>query len=419
MYPRTYSSEWDFKNVNTKEYTHGYHNYPAMMIPQIARKLLNEYRPEGHFGLLFDPYMGSGTSLVEASVQGIDSIGTDINPLACLIAEVKTTRYDANRLKEFLQFLTERLETYDPRLQGEYCYDHITKADYWYSAENLAKLRFLTDLIDAHADRSFVNFFRLALSEVIRESSYTRNGEFKRYRIAPSKISKFDVDPFKLFIRKVQRNLGGLSAYSTVAHPGRTVVSNFNTIDGIPQRIFKGRKADMVITSPPYGDSKTTVAYGQFSRWTNEWFQFENAQKIDSLLMGGQLKTEFSFRTETIARELEQIKEVDRRRYVEVMTFLDDYHRSIAHVSSVVRSGGRVCSSEKTTFTLPRRRLRHSRRMTLASGSTVVFSMSATRNAVGSSLLAAPMLHRIGTPSFLQQRISSSLALTVSMQSST
>ena len=43
------------------------------------------------------------------------------------------------------------------------------------------------------------------------------------------------------------------------------------------------------------------------------------------------------------ARELEQIKEVDRRRYVEVMTFLDDYHRSIAHVSSVVRSGGRVC----------------------------------------------------------------------------
>ena len=44
MYPRTYSSEWDFKNVNTKEYTHGYHNYPAMMIPQIARKLLNEYR---------------------------------------------------------------------------------------------------------------------------------------------------------------------------------------------------------------------------------------------------------------------------------------------------------------------------------------------------------------------------------------
>ena len=63
-----------------------------MMIPQIARKLLNEYRPEGHFGLLFDPYMGSGTSLVEASVQGIDSVGTDINPLACLIAEVKTTR---------------------------------------------------------------------------------------------------------------------------------------------------------------------------------------------------------------------------------------------------------------------------------------------------------------------------------------
>jgi len=28
----------------------------------------------------------------------------------------------------------------------------------------------------------------------------------------------------------------------------------------------------MVVTSPPYGDSRTTVAYGQFSRWANEWF---------------------------------------------------------------------------------------------------------------------------------------------------
>ena len=39
MYPRTYSSEWDFKNVNTKEYTHGYHNYPA------------SYQPSDKFGI--------------------------------------------------------------------------------------------------------------------------------------------------------------------------------------------------------------------------------------------------------------------------------------------------------------------------------------------------------------------------------
>ncbi|MFR5872022.1 MAG: hypothetical protein ACLUEV_10885 [Alistipes sp.] len=195
-------------------------------------------------------------------------------------------------------------------------------------------------MIDAHADRSFVNFFVSLVGKC--ESSYTRNGEFKRYRIAPSKISKFDVDPFKLFIRKVQRNLGGLSAYSTVASwPDGRIELQYDRRHSATDQGAQGRYGHHI---PPYGDSKTTVAYGQFSRWTNEWFQFEN--KIDSLLMGGQLKTEFSFRTETIARELEQIKEVDRRRYVEVMTFLDDCHcpRPVSSVGAA--AAGSAMSSE-------------------------------------------------------------------------
>ena len=53
---------WDFREADTKEYTHCFHTYPAMMIPQIARKLIKEYgRKEGW---LLDPYCGTGTSLV-------------------------------------------------------------------------------------------------------------------------------------------------------------------------------------------------------------------------------------------------------------------------------------------------------------------------------------------------------------------
>ena len=55
MYKRLHTEEWDFKNANTKEFTHGYHSYPAMMIPQIARKLITEFAPSGRMELLFDP----------------------------------------------------------------------------------------------------------------------------------------------------------------------------------------------------------------------------------------------------------------------------------------------------------------------------------------------------------------------------
>ena len=38
--------EWTFKAANTKEFTHLiFHEYPARMIPQVARKLIKLYYP--------------------------------------------------------------------------------------------------------------------------------------------------------------------------------------------------------------------------------------------------------------------------------------------------------------------------------------------------------------------------------------
>ena len=100
MYKRTIDNRWSFKDADTKEFTLCYHAYPAMMIPQVARALIEEYKPEDGVELLFDPYMGSGTSLVEASIKGINAIGTDLNPLARLMSHVKTTHYDLSCIRD-------------------------------------------------------------------------------------------------------------------------------------------------------------------------------------------------------------------------------------------------------------------------------------------------------------------------------
>ncbi|HLA05338.1 MAG TPA: DNA methyltransferase, partial [Syntrophales bacterium] len=92
---------WDFRKSNTKEYTHCFHPYPAMMIPQVARRIIENYGNKSE--VLFDPYCGTGTSLVEANLRGINAIGTDINPLARLIASTKTTKIDIQVLDLFLQ----------------------------------------------------------------------------------------------------------------------------------------------------------------------------------------------------------------------------------------------------------------------------------------------------------------------------
>ena len=87
-YKREYTEDWDFLGVNTRIGTHCYHDYPAKMIPQIAGKLIDNYGKKAN--LLFDPYCGSGTSLAEGRIRGINCIGTDLNPMARMIAKSKS-----------------------------------------------------------------------------------------------------------------------------------------------------------------------------------------------------------------------------------------------------------------------------------------------------------------------------------------
>ena len=98
---------WDFKDDDTKEYTHGLHNYPAMMVCPISRniiKLIKEIKP---VRAIFDPFAGSGTVLVEGMLGGIETVaGNDINPLALLLSKVKTTPIDHEKLyKESMTLL--------------------------------------------------------------------------------------------------------------------------------------------------------------------------------------------------------------------------------------------------------------------------------------------------------------------------
>jgi len=99
--------DWTFRNENTREYTHIYHDYPARMIPQIPRQLLTIlHAKEGQ--ILFDPYCGSGTTLVEGMMKGLNVIGTDINPLAKLISEAETDyKINPNKLRREIEHFVE------------------------------------------------------------------------------------------------------------------------------------------------------------------------------------------------------------------------------------------------------------------------------------------------------------------------
>ena len=333
---------WDFRAFDTKEYTHCFHTYPAMMIPQIARKLLNAYGVEG--GWLLDPYCGTGTSLVEASLFGMHSTGCDINPLVRLIATAKSTPLCLSALDETLSELDECL------FEIQYREGHLPDAPipnipnltYWFSEEVIRTLAHLRAVSRHEKDKALQNFILVAFSETVREVSYTRNGEFKLYRMPENKLKDFKPDVLGIFRKKLSRNRQGLASYLGKRKDVKVSVSMANTVEGeLPTpRPLEGY--DIVITSPPYGDSQTTVAYGQFSRLAAEWIGLPNARKVDKIAMGG-IRSKDTLSGSPVSSAFEKIRLIDEKRAGEVSAFYIDLERSIGSIAQACSPHATIC----------------------------------------------------------------------------
>ena len=84
--------------------THNFYKYPARFSPKLVRAVIELFSEPGD--LILDPFMGGGTTLVEALALGRHVIGTDINSLAVFVAEVKTTLLDDRELAAINRWAT-------------------------------------------------------------------------------------------------------------------------------------------------------------------------------------------------------------------------------------------------------------------------------------------------------------------------
>lgn len=337
--------DWTFLGASTREMTHCYHDYPARMIPQIAAKLLYLFGQNAK--TLFDPYCGTGTSLVEGTLRGIQCFGTDINPLARLIAGAKTTpcplpETDAELgqfQKQVLHWLTHPEPIAIPEVPG------VPRMEYWFLpdvAQSLARLR---EYIVAIENPQIQRFFQVAFSETVREVSNTRNEEFKLYRYEANRLEQFRPNVYETMLKKLHRNRNGLECYlNALPSPPEVQIFDFDTVKGIPVTALAPDCIDIVITSPPYGDSHTTVAYGQYSRLSSAWLGFAEPEKVDRRLMGGQIsKTKTELPSEELETAIAQVAAVSPKRAQEVFAFYADLFASIQHITRLLRPGGYIC----------------------------------------------------------------------------
>ena len=222
--------------------------------------------------------MGSGTSLVEASIKGINAIGTDLNPLARLMSHVKTTHYDLSCIRDTFSMMQALFFEYSEDKVKNKNFDNISNYTYWYSRDSLLRLSYIYQVINECVALDFADFFKVPLSETVREVSFTRNGEFKRFRMKEEKIKDFKPDVFRLFEEKVIRNINGLEEFNSIKYPCNIGIYDF-PLDYFTSEMFEKNgftHIDTIVREipnkrMPSKTSPTNVAGKKVSTMCNEY----------------------------------------------------------------------------------------------------------------------------------------------------
>jgi site-specific DNA-methyltransferase (cytosine-N4-specific) len=241
---------WDFSGKRRPSPIEKLHPYPAKFIPEIPGALL-DCLSIAQGGLVLDPFCGSGTTLVEAQIRGIDAIGVDLNPIACLISRVRTAATPIHPI-EIASEVVERAKR-----MGYAPIPDIPNLDHWFTEpaqDAVARLVFAIDRAPVAAR----DFLKLVLSSVLVRVS--NQDSDTRYAAVEKDISEALV--YTAFSNAAERIAKALAQRALV---GEVDVISHDTLTLDPARF--SRKVNAVITSPPYPNAYEYWLYHKYRMW--------------------------------------------------------------------------------------------------------------------------------------------------------
>lgn len=148
-------------------YTHLIHAYPAKLLVHIPYFFLNNSLLSKTGDNVLDPFNGTGTVYLESLLAGRNAFGADSNPLARLIANVKSTKYDIEILNSALVQLIQRVLQSDERQLPE-----VVNCDMWFSKRNQENLSKILYQINNISETDIKNFMLVSFSNCVKKVSF-------------------------------------------------------------------------------------------------------------------------------------------------------------------------------------------------------------------------------------------------------
>lgn len=230
----------------TRAHVHGFHSYPARLHPTVAGRLIEAF-PEAR--TVLDPFCGSGTVLVEARMRGRAAIGTDVNPLAIRLANLKARGANAQQRNALLE-ATNKIAEYArkrrvARAKPTMRYPEEDVA--LFDAHVLLELDSIRDGIDAVHSKGLRGDLELVFSAILTKASKQRGDtgrDLQPRRLAPGFIER-------IFVAKAEELARALEVFEKSV-PANTEAVDVHHDDARVLGTLKPSSVDLVVSSPPY-----------------------------------------------------------------------------------------------------------------------------------------------------------------------
>lgn len=308
--------EWNFSN-DTELTMHSLHTYPAKFPAFIAKKAFDYAKIEGvNITKVADIFCGCGTVALEAKTHGKEFWGCDINPVATLIAKVKSESYDIAITNNYYQLISA---TYSNAETLVTAYDNANeRLKYWFTQNSYIQLLNLKRAIEINVPKGkYLNAFYCLFSSILKASSKWLTKSIKP-QVDPNKkeIMVWDIftQQYNKFIKSIEQMNGiGVNESSILIEN-----ENFLEADNIPN-------VDLIISSPPY---VTSYEYADLHQLSSIWLGYADDYRD---LRQGTIGSLYNSEDYTINMEL--LNTVGK----EIVAELIKTQRATAKVRSVAR----------------------------------------------------------------------------------
>jgi DNA modification methylase len=291
------SLDWELEDANTRYFTHNYHPYSAKYIPQIPHYLVSNLTKRND--LVLDNFLGSGTTLVESKILGRHAIGVDINPLACLVAKVKTTNIQKADLEK-ISAISRSIKEDILKLRGSSGYntptfnlrkpESIISNDYllaniphtnilkWFNIDVIYELLTIKLKIDSIEENHIRDFLLVAFSSILRSVSNATSG-FGNLMINKQYPKKSNI--YEKFNQVTNKMATNMEEFNQVLKSNSNIkIFNHDTRN---LKFIADETISFICTHPPYMASVPYAEYQKLSLW---WLGFSQ-QELENKLIGG------------------------------------------------------------------------------------------------------------------------------------